>query len=294
LAGFGGVERDGVTLTAGFTAPVNAELKLGTVEETLTVTGVNPVVDVVNVRSQNVLSQEVLNTLPTGRSIPAYAALTLGTTAGLSGQDVGGNRGDLNVALSVHGSRSTDQRLLIDGMPYNHIANAGGGTARHFMIDHEAMQEIVLETGSQTAESPSGGILINAIPKDGGNRFSGSFQGLYVGPGLQKENLDEELETRGVRELPGIRKLYDAGGSLGGPLKVNHLWFFTSHRAWGASEYIPAAYFDKTPESLFYTQDLTRQAYTSIPNRDHSLRLTWQTTPKHKVTFMTSIQENCL
>src|SRR6266487_1436980 len=96
LVGFTTIKREGIELTVGFTAPVNAELRLGGIEETIVVTGASPMVDTQNVRSQNVLSHEVLETIPTGKSIPAYVALTLGATGGLASQDVGGNRGDLN------------------------------------------------------------------------------------------------------------------------------------------------------------------------------------------------------
>src|SRR5436305_648596 len=116
LTGFSSVKREGLELNTGVTLPVNAELKVGSVEETITVSGASPVVDVQNVRSQNALSRELLDSLPTGKSIPGYAALTLGATSSV--YDVGGNKGESTLTFIVHGGRGTDERLAMDGMLY--------------------------------------------------------------------------------------------------------------------------------------------------------------------------------
>ena len=153
LAGFSTVKREGIELTTGFTATVNADMRVGALEETITVSGASPVVDTQNVRSQNVLSREILDTLPTGKSLPGYAALTLGASSGSAAQDVGGNRGELASPLAIHGNRGADQKLLYDGMSFNQMASTGGGPSRYFLINQAGVQEIVLETGGQGAES---------------------------------------------------------------------------------------------------------------------------------------------
>ena len=66
LAGFSTVRREGIEISAGFTPTVNAEMRVGAVEETITVTGATPVVDAQNVRTQQVLKYEVLEALPSG------------------------------------------------------------------------------------------------------------------------------------------------------------------------------------------------------------------------------------
>src|SRR6266567_2292604 len=85
LAGFSTVKREGIELTAGFTAPVNAELRVGSLEETLTVSGASPIVDTQNVRTQNLLSREVLDALPTNKTMQGFAALTVGAVSGGTG-----------------------------------------------------------------------------------------------------------------------------------------------------------------------------------------------------------------
>ena len=129
LPGFSPVRREGIELTAGFTAPVNAELKVGSVEETVVVSTAAPVVDTQNVRTQNVLSRDVLDTLPTGRNLSGYVALTLGMSVA-GAPDVGGITGELNGNLSIHGTAGSDQRYTMDGMSYNWAASVGGGFNR--------------------------------------------------------------------------------------------------------------------------------------------------------------------
>ena len=290
LPGFRAVRREGVELTTGFTASVNADLPVGALEETVMVTAGSPTVDVQNVRSQNVFSHEYLETVPTGKSGAGYASLIVGATAA-AGADVGGNKGEASSNLTIHGSRPADYKLLVDGMSYNYV-NAGGNLRTYF-INHLAMEEIALETGGMSAESSTGGIQQNAIPKDGGNRYSGLALANYSGPGLVANNLTDELRARGVTTGVLLKRIYDAGAGLGGPFRQDKLWFYLASRWWGAGEYLPANYFNKTPNTLFYTPDLSRPAFRDNTLRDHTARLTWQAAPKHKLAAYWSVQRNC-
>jgi hypothetical protein len=132
LSGFSTLRREGLELTTGFTATVNAEMKVGSLEETLTVTGASPVVDTQNTRTQNVLSRETLDSLPTGRTYYGYATLTVGASSAVSGggQDVGGTVGDAYGFFTIHGSSSGDGDVNIDGMSINNQIGAGGGSVQ--------------------------------------------------------------------------------------------------------------------------------------------------------------------
>jgi hypothetical protein len=143
-----------------------------------------------------------------------------------------------------------------------------------------------------SAETETAGVQMNAVPKDGGNTFHGYLFGNGTGSSLQGSNLNEELRARGLTNVPTVRKIYDASGSLGGPVRRDRLWVFTAHRWWGASEYAPGNYFDKTPGDLFYVADLARPAYTDWPSQDSSVRVTWQASARHKLTFSESRQDN--
>jgi len=296
LTGFRAIRREGIELTTGFTANVNADMQVGQVEETITVSGSSPIVDTQNVRSQNVFSRDLLDVLPTGKAVAALGSLTLATvpthSATLSGYDVGGNKGENTKALVIHGLSINNSRTRFDGSPVNNLIGAGGGNT-HYFINTAYVQEMVLDTGGISAESETGGANLNIVPKDGGNRMSLYFLGNYTGEKLQGDNFSNELRARGVTEVPPIHWITDVGGGLGGPIQEDKLWFYTAHRFWGFNDGLPGNYFNRTQDTLFYEPDLSRPGKANETQRDHTLRLTWQAAPKHKVNLTYSIQENC-
>jgi hypothetical protein len=148
LAGFGTVKHEGIELPTGFTATINADLKVGAVEETVTVTGASPIVDIQNVRTQNLLSRERLDDLPTAKTFAAMTALTLGASPGgsLAGaHDVGGATGEGSYGISIHGSRSTDQHMFLDGMNFAWAYGYAGGGYRNYMPNQWSTQEVTVE-----------------------------------------------------------------------------------------------------------------------------------------------------
>src|SRR5262245_606667 len=167
LPGFAVYRREGIELSTGFTATANAEMRVGALEETVTVTGASPVVDTQNTRSQNVLSRETLDALPTGRTYYGYATLTVGASSAVSGggQDVGGTVGDAYGFLTIHGSTANDGDTNYDGMSYNNQIGNGGGQSKNFFLNQAAIQEIVVTTAGASAEQPYSGVSINAVPK---------------------------------------------------------------------------------------------------------------------------------
>jgi Carboxypeptidase regulatory-like domain len=245
LSGFGAVRREGVALTANFSASVNADMKVGSIEESVTVSGESPTVDVHNVVQQNVLSRELFDNVPSGKTIPAYAAMTPGVSIPPTSQDVGGSKGEISVRMVAHGSRSEDQRLLQDGMR----TNSAEGSGRGFFANPANAQEITIDLGGGTAENELGGVQMNLVPKDGGNQFSGYLFTNYTNDRLQSDNLTSELIARGLLKVNGVNKIWDVNGALGGPIKRDKLWFFTSHRSWGNSSRVAGVFENKTPQA---------------------------------------------
>ena len=132
LGGFTTYKREGIELSAGFTATANAEMKVGAIEETVTVTGASPIVDVQNARTQVVLRSDVLDALPTGtKSLMQIASMTLGAVSSVAGRnDVGGDKGEQNTGIVLHGGRGDDGRTNWDGMNTNVFFGAAGGQQR--------------------------------------------------------------------------------------------------------------------------------------------------------------------
>ena len=143
LTGFASLKREGIELTTGFTATVNAELRVGALEETITVSGSTPVVDVQNVKTQAVISHDVLSALPTGKTIGGYTALTVGMSQAAvgAGQDVGGNQGEVASSMIIHGNRGGDQRMMVEGMTYQQAWGTLGGIYRNYMVSQGLVQE---------------------------------------------------------------------------------------------------------------------------------------------------------
>ena len=294
LTGFSTVKREGIELTAGFTAPVNADLQVGSLEETITVSGASPIVDTQNVRSQNVLTRETLDALPTNKTMQGFAAVTVGAVSSGTGavHDVGGNKADQYSTVIIHGSRQLDGRMLFDGMVFNN--NGGGaGPAKHYFVNQIDVQEMVLETSGMSADTESGGVQFNVVPKSGGNRFSVNIAANGTNGDLQADNLTDELRARGLVATSRIKQVSDFGGGVGGPVLKNKLWFYTAHRRWGNQEWTAGNYYNSTQGTPFYTPDSNRLGYGDYYNRDHTLRLTWQASARNKFTVSHSVQHNC-
>ena len=295
LAGFGVVVREGLTLTPGFTAPVNVQLKVGSISETVTVSGSNPTVDVQNVRTQTTITRDVLDKLPNAQTISSMAALTLGTTnVGVTQQDVGGNQGEMGTIM-VHNNRLTDMKITMEGMNTNNSMGTNGGqfhAGQHYNM--EAMQAVTMAHNGMSADTETAGAQVNYIPKDGGNKFTGSGRATFANESFQSNNLTAGLKARGTSTPGSVKKIYDYGGSLGGPIKKDKLWFYTSHRWWGNSQYQPGAFFNKTQGAHVWTKDLTRKGYREDYNQDNSGRATWQATGKDKIAYYGNYGQQCV
>ena len=291
LPGFGTFRREGLELSTAFTATVNAELRVGALEETVTVTGETPVVDIQNVMQQKVFAREVVDQLPVGGNVNLYSALVPGAVlATPNRQDVGGNQGEQDQGFGIHGGRQADFVLMREGMVQNTLMGSGNRT---FSPNPAAIAEITVETSGMSAESETGGVHINMVPKAGGNTFSAAFYSTFGHKDLQSVNVTDELRARGVGAQPEIRKLFDINMGVGGPIKRDRLWFFAAQRWFHTSSYQPGNYYNKLQGTLFYEADLTRPAYDDDYYGESSLRMTWQAAQKHKIDLSYLYQNNC-
>src|SRR5262245_10816971 len=194
LPGFATVRREGLELTSGFTATVNAELKVGSIEETVTVSGASPVVDVQNFAQQNVLKKEELDTLPTFKNLQGIGVLTVGAST-TGGHDAGGTRSEIYSSITIHGSKMEDARMDLDDMRYQNMWGYGGGLTRLWFLNSAIVQELVVETSGMSAEAENGGPVMNAVPKDGGNRFTAYANNTFSSNSMQNRNSEERHDS---------------------------------------------------------------------------------------------------
>ena len=303
LPGFSTVRREGVELVAGFTANIDTQMVVGGVEETITVTGATPTVDVQNVRTQNVLDDDTLNLLPNAQTVSSFAALTLGarltgnaSTGG--GVDVGGSGGEMGTA-QIHNNRADDMKISQDGLSTNNSMRVNGGIlhmGQHYNM--EAVAEVTISHNGMSADTETAGLQMNYIPKEGGNVFSASARASHTTEDWNNDNLTPELEARGASSPPKIRNIYDYGGGVGGPIKRDRVWFYTAHRWWGASSFSPGAFFndaqgDLSPAGIPLFQP-GAPAFNSDPSQENSVRITIQAWDKDKITYYGNRGHQCL
>ena len=302
LPGFSTFIREGIEIVTGFSANVDVTLTVGAVEETVTVSGASPIIDVQNVVHQENISNETLDILPTGRTYSGYAALTVGAQTDIlgGGQDVGGSVGDTWGTVIIHGSATYDGEIMWDGMSVTASVTSGGGTGKMFFANQAAVEEVVMATGGMDAETGFGAIAMNYIPREGGNSFS--FYGIATGANehMQNLNYDQSLLARGLeeRQIRGLKKNWDWGAGVGGPIVRDRLWFYTAHRWWGAQTYTTGSHHNTAPRlsygAALYEPDFDRPTEQESTTRDNSLRLTWQASERNKITVSHADQRHCL
>ncbi|MBE3135241.1 MAG: carboxypeptidase regulatory-like domain-containing protein, partial [Acidobacteria bacterium] len=228
LTGFSTVERTGIIINAGFTATINVDLKVGSVTETVTVTGESPVVDVRGSTTRTLLSADVIEAIPSARNIFDMSKFVIGASTGTP--DVGGSTQHLYTTIQIHGSRSGDRGYYRDGVRV--AAYFGDGDAPRMYGTTGAQQEVNYETAAIPASVAHGGFVINMVSKDGGNKLSGTFFASGAAKGMQSSNLDDNLRSRGVTLTSGTKQVYDIDTAAGFPLKRNRVWFFGEARSY--------------------------------------------------------------
>ena len=284
LQGFSTVIREDIELSSGFTATIDVKLPVGSVSETLTVTGSSPLVDVQNVRQQSVMDRTVIDAVPTGKQFYNLGVLVPGMVTGGAlglGQDVGGQGGQTRLDLAIHGSRSADQMVTVDGLTQESFSRTS--SVSNYQSD-AAYGEMVFDYAGNSAEIETGGVRVNLIPREGGNTFHTGVFGNFSTPKLQSKNVDDALRARNLRDPNGVKTLWNYSATLGGPIAENRLWFFGQYGRQRADSYLAGVYYSKDPTAMVYQADTTRQAFWDDGGGSFTTRLTAQVTPRNKVT----------
>jgi hypothetical protein len=289
LSGFTTVQRQEVQVSGLATININAEMRPG-VAEAITVTGETPIVDIRSTQRQAVLSNEVTNALPASRgygnllmAVPSIQVNLLNSATDPTMQ-----------FFTVHGGRSNEGRVQIDGM--NVGSSFGGGGVSSFAYDTSNAAELQVAISGGLGDADIGGPAINLVPQSGGNRFSGNVFFNNAGEWSQGSNVDNRLRAIGINESPALIKSWDASFSLGGPIRRDRLWFYGTLRSFG----------NQTANVNLYRNlnegDATQWSYNpdfNVPSRQANdkkigaIRLTAQVTPRNKVSFFHDYQYNC-
>lgn len=293
LPGFRTVRREGIELTGSFAATVSAELSVGALEETITVAGETPVVDVVNARQQSILDNEVVSAIPTARLYHSLATLVPGVT--ISGnQDVGGTRGPLTVTFAMRGGPGNEGRLTVDGLSLG--ASLNGTGVSYTVADVGNAQEVVFSTAGSLGESENAGPAMNLVPRVGGNRFSGTFFANGANSAMQGDNFTDEIRNAGLETPAKIEKIFDVNGALGGPIRRDRLWFFSAVRYQGNYRQVGGIFRNRNAGDVnawTYVPDTSSTVSSDSTWKQASTRLTWQAGATNKFNFYWDEQRNC-
>jgi hypothetical protein len=291
LQGFGPVKRDGIELAGTFIATVNADLRVGGVAETITVSGEAPVVDVTSARTEQTISGQTVSEIPTSR---LYSSLTqLVPALNVQGNDVGGSQGNVFSVFQIHGGRRNEGQVLVDGMSGGYQGMGVSG----YTPEVGNAQEIVFSLSGGLGEATTGGPQLNIIGKSGGNRFAGSFFINGSGSAFVNDNLSPELRARGLSTPLKPKKLWDINPSFGGPIQRDRLWFFATYRYQMNRQTVASMWDNKNAgdnTKWTYDPDFSKQSEDDGEWRNHSVRLTWQATPRNKIVGWTDLHYNCL
>lgn len=232
LAGFGTVVREGIRVGLGFTATINTEMKVASLEETVTVSGESPVVDVTSTTSATSFGETKLSSLPNARDF--WTVLAAAPAVVLTRIDVGGSAAGTQTGYAAYDTKQDQHRPMVEG-----IVNTEGTNGSGFYYDYGAIDEVAIETKGHTAEMPWPGIWSNFVAKSGGNEYHAKIYADYQNKGIQSQNIDDAdtFLCPGGRcgdlqpsDLNRLESYHDFNGDLGGFIKKDKIWWYASLR----------------------------------------------------------------
>jgi hypothetical protein len=300
LSGFSVVKRDGVVLSGTLTTNLDADLRVGNLQETITVAGETPTVDVQTATREAVVAKDVIDALPTSRNSFSLGILIPGMNvrnAFGSVTDVGGANGPDTLALGIHGGKTEDQRLLMNGVALSTMI--GGGWGGGAIPNATGLAEIAYDYAAVDASISTGGVRVNFIPRDGGNKFSGTIAGNIATDGLQPDTIVDVDRSGTVfrnNRASTVKENGEINPGFGGPLKRDKMWFFLSGRYQVANTFVTGMFLNKNagnPNAFTYDPDLSQPATYNRDWHVYQGRLTWQAAQKHKIGITYDHEDTC-
>ena len=224
LSGFQGIKREGIRLTVGFTAKIDVGLKVGALEETITVSGQSPVVDTTSTTATTQFTRETIELLPSSRN--GIVSLLAQAPGVRTLRDVGGSSLNQVPTYRVFG-QTGEPFSTLEGVQTSSL-QASGGQANYW--DYTTIEEASVRTIGNSAEVPSRGVNLTAIVKSGGNDFHGTTAYNQTSADLQGDNIDAALAAQGITKGNRLHARYSLSSDLGGRIIRDKLWFYGALR----------------------------------------------------------------
>jgi hypothetical protein len=218
LTGFQSMVREDLQIGAGFAAKVDMVLKLGAMEETVTVSGASPIVDVTNTSGAQTLSPDMINKLIPGSRMYGDMARMIPGLVSTSAPNIG--RLGLGSSGSFSAYGETGVQVLIDGFEIR----------SNTYPDFSSAQEVDVRSFGNSADIAEPGSVWNLVSKSGGNQYHGRYAEQYINDKFQSNNLDDKLKSQGLSFTDSVIHFNDFNSDLGGKVIEDQLWFYGAYR----------------------------------------------------------------
>jgi hypothetical protein len=256
LGGFGGVVREGIRVGVSFTATINVVMTPGGLAETITVSGVSPVVDTQSTSVTTRFETKDLETL--GGSRDFWAVVAQLPAVSMQQMDVGGSGVLRQQPYTAYGLTPSQQTTALNRNDVEGIrAGGANGTAADFYYaDFNSFEEIAVTAVGQSASSPVAGTFTRFISKSGGNVYRGQIYFDYQNKTMQSRNIDARQIAAGltttnpafdVTDLNRIEYLRDFSADVGGFILKDKLWWYGAYRYTTQAQRFP--FFDGLQEN---------------------------------------------
>jgi hypothetical protein len=290
LPGFATVVREELLVSGSAVIAADAEMRVGGVQETITVIAESPVVDVRSAQREIALDNETLRELPGVRSYSYLVNLAPGISSNVNNVQ----SGPVFAIFPIHGGRGVESRLTVDGL---NVSNPpGGNQPPNFTADIGNAEEVTMVTSGGLGEYETAGLTMNIVPRQGGNSMSGLFFVSGFSEGMQSDNFTDELQARGASQPTPVTRVYDVNTAVGGPIVEDRLWYYVSLRWQGRRQNTQNVFYNMNagdPSSFIYAPDLTRPAFSDRTWENYTPRITWQVDNRNKITGSWDEQPVC-
>ena len=284
LAGFKAYVLSDFRLTIGFVARVDAAMAVGGLEESITVTGASPVVDMTSTTTSVNLTSDTLESIPVGRGLQQLFAMTPGVTT--NRVDVGDSWMGVRAAAETYG-QTANVKIQIDGI------DIADGTSSGVYMTSLTLEEAQIRTSGNDAEVSVPGVSMIGVIKSGSNQFHGSYMASLEHPSLQGSNLNDELKAQGLSDTEPLKHLYDLSAEVGGRIIRDKLWFYGAFVQQDKVSGVVGFAENAGPDGRYLTGDeppgyvRTRLSHGSVkvsyqPTSNNRLIAAWQPTLKYQ------------
>ena len=224
LTGFKTIIKEGIRIQLAENALFNQAMEISAVQETVTVSGETPLVDLKDTGKTNRFTQEALQSIPSARD--PWVIIEQSAGVAMDRQNVGGSASGQQSNFVARGAAMAQQKWNVDGVDVTDMSATGGSPV---YFDFDAFEEMQISTGGADVSMQSPGVGVNLVTKSGTDRLKGSGRFYVTDEAFQANNVTEEMRKQGVQTGNPIQNIQDYGFEVGGPLKRGRAWLWGSY-----------------------------------------------------------------